>query len=88
MAWAYQGRGTALMSQNQLEAASADFGRALELNPTLVNSYTSRGLVLLLQGKDAEAAKDFGRGLELKPGIKAELEERIKWAKKLLEEKH
>jgi tetratricopeptide (TPR) repeat protein len=84
MVVAYHGRGITRMSKNDLDAAIADFNRALELDPNLANTYMNRGLALLLQGKEAETEKDFERCLMLKPSVKDELEQRKKLARVVL----
>ena len=76
-AGAFAGRGTVSMSRNRLDAAIADFTRAIELNSQLSNAYMNRGLALVMQGNEAAAQKDFERALEIDPGYRDELKSRI-----------
>ena len=72
-----------IRSKYDLEAAIADFDRALQLDPKLVDAYVDRGLALLLQGKETEAAKDLERALAIDPSLKEEVDKRIKAANEL-----
>jgi tetratricopeptide (TPR) repeat protein len=53
--------------KGSLEAAIADFTKAIELDPGLAIAYASRGLVRLLQGNTEEGEKDFASSLRLDP---------------------
>jgi lipoprotein NlpI len=83
MAWAYQGRGTALMQSGKMEKAIPDFTRALELDPQIVWAYFNRGLALVYLGNESDAQKDFKEFLRLRPDLKAQLEDRINLAREL-----
>jgi tetratricopeptide (TPR) repeat protein len=83
MAWAYQGRGTALMYKGQMLEAMQNFNRALKYDPELAWAYINRGLVKVFLGNESEAQKDFDEGLKLKPELKAELESKINLARHL-----
>jgi len=87
MALIYQGRGTALMFQGQLDKAIADFNRAIELQPGIVWAHFNRGLALLVKGDEVAAQFDFDRCLKLRPSLRAELEQRIEVARELRKEK-
>ena len=64
--------------------ASADYTKAIELDPKQALAYLNRGLLLMLQGKEAEANKDFEQCLRISGGLKASLESRIKEIKRSL----
>jgi tetratricopeptide (TPR) repeat protein len=83
MAWAYQGRGTALMQTGKMDRAIADFTRAIELDPQLTWAYYNRGLAFVYTGNEGEAQKDFDECLRLRPELKAQLDAKIDLAREL-----
>jgi lipoprotein NlpI len=83
MAWAYQGRGTALMMSAKMDRAISDFSRAIELDPKLAWAYYNRGLALVYNGNESEAQKDFDECLKLRPDLKAQLDDKIGLAREL-----
>jgi len=83
MAWAYQGRGTALMMKGEIAKAVEDFNRAIELDSQLVWAYFNRGLSRVYLGNERDAQKDFGECLKLRPDLKAQLDPRIDLAREL-----
>jgi tetratricopeptide (TPR) repeat protein len=86
MAWAYEGRGTALMQSGKMDKAIADFTRAIELDPEIVWAYYNRGLARVYIGNESDAQKDFSECLKLRPDLKAELDAKIDLARELREE--
>ncbi len=64
---AYVNRGLAYLSDARLEAASADFERALELNPRYGDAYLGRGTLRLRGGRLREALEDLDRAVALDP---------------------
>ena len=71
MAWAYQGRGTALMYKGEMLRAIDDFNRAIELDPKIAWAYFNRGLIWMYLGEEREAQKDFDECLRLRPEMKS-----------------
>jgi len=55
-------------SRRNFDAASADYTRALELNPKNADAYANRALARLEKGDTAGALADDNRALELNPG--------------------
>ena len=60
-------RGLVLLDRGELEAARADFERAVELNPGSPDAHLTRGTWRLHSGRLAEALADFDRALALDP---------------------
>jgi tetratricopeptide (TPR) repeat protein len=60
-------RGIIHLEARRLEAARADFERALELNPRSPDAYFARGSLRLRGGASEEARKDFDRAIALDP---------------------
>ncbi len=63
----YYNRGTFWMEHGHLDNATADFTRAIDLDPTDAQSYNNRGLCYYHRQLFIEAIIDFSRALELKP---------------------
>ncbi len=53
MAWAYQGRGTALMKKGEMAKAIEDFTRAIEHDPEIAWAYFNRGLAKVFLGDES-----------------------------------
>jgi tetratricopeptide (TPR) repeat protein len=64
---AWSNRGNARVSQNKLEAALADYNKAMELAPNATDPYLNRGTALEGLGRWNEAIADYSRVLELDP---------------------
>ncbi len=64
----YADRGRAHYMLGNLQAAIADYGRALDRDPVDSYSLYNRGLAYGRSGQDAKAAADFSASLELRPG--------------------
>ncbi len=65
---AYMGRGLILNSIGDLDAALADYSKAIELNPTYDLVYYNRAIIYEKQGQLEEAVADYTKNLELDPG--------------------
>lgn len=63
----WSNRGNARVSQNNLEAAIADYGESIRLAPEATDPYLNRGAALEGQGRFIEAIADYNRVLELDP---------------------
>lgn len=63
----WSNRGNAEVSQNKLEAAIADYNRAIELAPDAPDPYLNRGTALEGLGQWDAAIADYNRVLELDP---------------------
>jgi tetratricopeptide (TPR) repeat protein len=61
----YLDRGYKLMNEGSLNAALADFGKALELDPTNATAYADRGVAFIHLGKLDEAEAALRRASEL-----------------------
>ncbi len=59
--------GSALLNARQLDAAEAQFRRAIEINPDYASPYLPLAYVLERQGKPTEAAEHYARYLERAP---------------------
>ena len=57
IAWAYQGRGTALMYKGEMLRAIEEFDRAIELDPKMAWAYFNRGLIWMFLGDESELRK-------------------------------
>lgn len=64
---AYIARGFVHFDAGRWEAAGADFGRALELNPRSPDAHVARGSLHFGSGRLPEALADFDRAIELDP---------------------
>lgn len=73
---AYLARGYVHFDAGRLEAASADFERALELNPRLPDAYVARGSLRLARARLKEALEDMDRAVELDPGYASAYDKR------------
>jgi tetratricopeptide (TPR) repeat protein len=71
MALAWRSRGWLLLRSGNLDAAIADFNRAVELEPDDAEARGARGLALLKKGRLASAAADFDRAAKIDPGAAA-----------------
>jgi tetratricopeptide (TPR) repeat protein len=60
-------RGIAYRKLGQPDKALADFSRAVDLDPSLVNAWTSKGVARLDLGQRDGAIADFSRAIELDP---------------------
>ena len=69
----YDGRGAAYQRLGKLDAALADYNRALEISPKQASFLAHRGHVLHLLKRDDDGRKDFDRALELDPNEKLAL---------------
>jgi tetratricopeptide (TPR) repeat protein len=63
----WSNRGNSRVSQNKLEAAIADYNKAIELAPSAPDPYLNRGTALEGQGQYEAAIADYNRVLELDP---------------------
>ena len=70
----YFNRGTARYGKGDLDAAIADFTKAIEFNPQVAMSYANRGMAKLEQGKYAEAQQDFDTAIKLDSSLKSDVE--------------
>lgn len=61
-------RGAAYSELGMYDAASADFDRAIELEPKLPKAYNLRGYSRALEGRYSEAESDIKYALEIEPG--------------------
>jgi Flp pilus assembly protein TadD len=75
-------RGQEFRKRGDLNAAIADFTKAIEQQPQMAFFYVDRGAALREIGKDDEAEKDFARAVELDPSLKVTVEKRRAEAKK------
>lgn len=64
---AYVGRGAALESQGNLDAALADQERAIALNPRNARSYNNRAVVYAKKGDYERAVVDIDQAIRLEP---------------------
>jgi len=69
-------RGQARADMNQHGRAIADFGRALRLNPELVDALIARGRVHVTRGAYVDGLRDLDAALALAPGNSYALEQR------------
>ena len=63
----WSNRGLVRVSQNQLEAAIADYTQAITLAPTEIDPYLNRGAAYEFQGEWAAAIADYNQALALDP---------------------
>lgn len=59
-------RGAAFMHTGEMQTATADLDRAIEIDPNYAKAYHIRGLVHESQGRDDSALADFTKAVELK----------------------
>jgi len=64
---AYYNRGTAHQLKGDLDRATADYSKAIELKPNYASAYNSRGLVYASKGDYAHAVADVTKASELTP---------------------
>lgn len=62
-------RGVARLKMKDTAEASADFTRAIELNPENSRPYYYRGMVDLMDARFDQAVEDFGQAIKLKPSM-------------------
>ncbi len=60
-------RGALAARHDQLNQAISDYGRALQLDPSLADIFNARGELWLKQGNRPRAVQDFGAALKLNP---------------------
>jgi eukaryotic-like serine/threonine-protein kinase len=65
----YFGRGTAQYQLGNIEAAIADYNKAIELDPNYVSAYRNRGSARYERGSLQGAVADFNKAIELDPKI-------------------
>jgi len=63
----YQQRGDSSFARGELDAAVVEYGKAIELNPSLADAYLSRGRVYNNKGWYDLAIADFTKAAELDP---------------------
>ncbi len=78
----YLNRGLARYGKGEIDAAIADFTKAIELNPDLAWAHAERGIALLWRGDSAAAQQNLDRALQLDPSLKPIIDERIEAIKK------
>jgi lipoprotein NlpI len=66
---AYNGGGIAKRTRSGLDAAIADYNRALKVNPKLPQAYVARGLAKLIKGDLNGAMVDFNTAIKLDPKL-------------------
>ena len=66
-------RGVQRVDLGQHVRAVADFGRALRIDPTLVDAYLERGQIHFQRGAYAHAVADYDAALALQPGLELAL---------------
>ena len=57
------------MSRKEHDKAVADYGQAIQLEPTLVQAYLGRGVAYLQTGEYDKAIDDFDEVLRIDPGL-------------------
>jgi len=60
-------RGVVELKKGQIDAALADFGKAVELDPKFAKAYGNRGVAYAMQGQLDRALADLNKALELNP---------------------
>lgn len=63
----YNNRGLIYFQDGQLDAAIADYDKALELNPRLDSAYNNRANYYAAQGQFLEAIMDYDTAIDLNP---------------------
>ena len=66
-ALAYIGRGDAYRRRGEMEAAIADYTKAIELKPDYAKTYVWRGYAYAVRHDDERAARDFAKAMEIDP---------------------
>lgn len=74
----YNNRGNVKLARKELDAALADYNRALEVNPRSAQAYLNRGLVELLKGDETDAERDFEHCRAVDERLGVSIDERIK----------
>jgi len=64
---AYYNRGLAYAELNEYKRAIEDYGKAIELNPTLAEAYNNRGNAYAELNKHERAIEDYDRAIGLNP---------------------
>jgi len=67
LAWAYNNRGAVYKSKGNLDAAFADFGQAIALDPTYAAAFYNRGSANDDKGDHEHAIADFDAAIRLDP---------------------
>ncbi len=62
-------RGQAYLQIREIDKATEDFEKALQLDSTYFQAYLYRGMAALMVGKNDSAVLDFNKALDLKPGF-------------------
>ena len=60
-------RGEVNLVEKHLDAATADYSQAVQLDPAFARIYTNRGCAYSLQGEREKAFADFSRAIEMNP---------------------
>jgi tetratricopeptide (TPR) repeat protein len=63
----WSNRGNVRIGENQIEAAIADFNKAIEIAPDFPDPYLNRAVGYEFQGKWTEAIKDYNKVLTIDP---------------------
>ncbi len=66
-ALAYIGRGDAYRRRGEMDAAIADYSKAIELKPDYAKTYVWRGFAYAARHDDERAARDFAKAMEMDP---------------------
>jgi tetratricopeptide (TPR) repeat protein len=66
---AYLGKGINSFQKGQFDQATADFTKALEINPGNFKAHYHRGLAYYAKGQLDQAIADFTKASELNPGF-------------------
>lgn len=73
---AYIARGYIHFDAARIEAAGADFERAVQLNPRSPDAYVARGSLRLARGRLGEALEDMERAIAIDPGYASAYDKR------------
>jgi Flp pilus assembly protein TadD len=68
-----------------LDGATSDFNKAIEMDSRDYEAYVNRGLVLMMQSRNPEAERDFNYALKLAGHSRPIVEERVNKIKRRLE---
>ncbi len=60
-------RGALASRHDRIDQAISDYGRALQLDPSLADIFNARGELWIRQGNRPRAVQDFGAALKLNP---------------------
>jgi len=74
LATAYTDLGAAYYEVGNYSEAHQSYDRALQLNPSLPDTYFNRGLLFAKEGRMEEAVADYQRSIELRPAAKVYFE--------------